>query len=132
MIMAVLNYLDDVLYYPILMVILIAAGRIFPGRRAVSSCACSRKVSASSWKTDGSRESIVFPGPHGFDGIPCRYGQYHRRLDGNLPGRSRCRFLDVASGHHRWGDGFHRKYAGPDLQAPQSPGPQLRRPGLLH
>ena len=29
MIMAVLNYLDDVLYYPILMVILIAAGLIF-------------------------------------------------------------------------------------------------------
>lgn len=50
MIMAVLNYLDDVLYYPILMVILIAAGLIFPGRRAVSSCACYRKVSASSWK----------------------------------------------------------------------------------
>ena len=106
MIMAVLNYLDDVLYYPILMVILIAAGLIFSWKtRCVQLRLFPESIRVVMEKP--TEAGKVFPGPYGFDGVPCRYGQYYRRIDGNLPGWSRRCLLDVAPSHHRRGDGLY-------------------------
>ena len=118
MVMDVLNYLDDVLYYPILMVILVAAGLVFSWKTRLIQLrmfAESIRVVMEKPTKDGNVSSFQ----------ALMVSTASRVGTGNIIGVSTAICLGGPGS-------VHRKHTGSGLQTPQRLRKQLRRSGLLH
>ena len=99
--------LDDVLYYPILIIVLLAAGLYFTFTTGFVQFRWLRQSIRVIMENRKRRLHIILPGPHGFDRVPCRHGQYHRDFNGPVSGRLWVRLLDVGHCHDWFSHSLH-------------------------